>query len=88
MAISHDGVWLNPNVHVERVSTNELLKYMWRKGVTRAFDLVKDFRYTPGGARRKLFSLKQMRLIINDRPGQWVVTRNGEKRLVYIGVKL
>ena len=71
-----------------RLSTNQLLKYMWRKGITRPFDLIKDFGYTPGGARYKLVHVKKLGLIVNDRRGEWVVTRIGEKRLVYIGVKL
>jgi predicted transcriptional regulator len=82
------NVSVNPNIHPMRVSTNDLLKYMWRKGVTRAFDLIRDFGYTPGGARHKLFMVRATGLIINDRRGEWVVTRKGEKRLVYIGVKL
>ena len=61
---------------------------MWLKGVTRPFDLIEDFGYTPGGARYKLTHLKKEKLIINDRRGEWVVTRYGEQRLVYIGVKL
>jgi predicted transcriptional regulator len=71
-----------------KATINELLVYMWRMGVTRPFDLTNDFGYTYNGATCMLSLLKKRGLVLNDRRGEWVVTRRGEQRLVHIGVKL
>ena len=88
MRTSDDNVTVNCNHIRMRVSNNDLLKYMWKKGVTWRFDLVNDFNYTTSSAGCRLSRLKKAGLIINDKRGQWVVTRRGEQRLVYLGVKL
>ena len=50
-------------------------------------ELANKFGYTYSGASVRLDTLKKYGRAINDRRGEWLVTKYGEKRLIYIGVK-
>jgi predicted transcriptional regulator len=71
-----------------KATLDEILTYIWRVGLTSPLDLANKFGYTYSGAADKLYRLKKRGRVINDRRGEWVVTKRGEKRLVYKGVKL
>ena len=64
-----------------KATKDEILEYMFRRGVTVALDLMNNFGYTEGGAWCRLTKLKHFGLIINDRRGEWVVTDYGVKRI-------
>ncbi len=63
----------------------EILEFIKDKETISVFDLVNQFNYTHGGAGRRLNYLKELRLVVNERRGEWTLTDDGMRRLIYYG---
>jgi len=70
---------------MKKASKLEVLEFINEKGVISPFDLMERFGYTRGGASSMLSWLKREKLIINDRRGEWTITDEGKRRLIYYG---
>jgi len=70
---------------MKKASKLEVLQFINERGVISPFDLMERFDYTRGGASSMLSWLKRDRLIINDRRGEWTITDEGMRRLIYYG---
>lgn len=67
-----------------KATKSELLKYIKKKEIITAMDLVDHFGYKPESAKAKLRSLRQKGLVTSwVSPGQWCLTQQGEKRYQY-----
>lgn len=63
----------------------ELLEFINKREIVSHLDLVEWFNYTPGGAGKRLNALKIQGLVINERRGEWTITDEGMRRLIYYG---
>ncbi|GAI96999.1 unnamed protein product [marine sediment metagenome] len=63
----------------------ELLQFIYEREVVSRFDVVEKFGYTPGGADSMLAWLKREKLVTNDRKGEWTISDDGLRRLIYYG---
>ena len=67
-----------------RATKVELLKFIKKREIITANDLVDHFRYKPESARVKLYALAREGLLTSwVSPGQWSLTQQGEKRYQY-----
>jgi len=62
-----------------------ILEFIHRREIISAQDLIDGLGYSEGGAYSWLGYLKQQKLVINDRRGEWTLTDAGLKRLIYYG---
>jgi len=70
---------------MKKASKLEVLEFINERGVISPFDLMERFSYTRGGASSMLSWLKREKLVINDRKGEWTITDDGLRRLIYYG---
>lgn len=65
-----------------RATKVELLKYIKKREIVTASDLVEHFRYTPESAKRKLRGLRQQGLLTSwVSQEQWCLTQIGRKEV-------
>lgn len=69
----------------KKASKLEILEFINEKEIIGPFDLVERFGYTRDGAGSMLSWLKSQRLVINERRGEWTITDEGLRRLIYYG---
>lgn len=69
----------------KKASKLEILEFINEKEIVSPFDLVNRFGYTRLGAGSMLSWLKSQRLVINERRGEWTLTDEGVRRLIYYG---
>ena len=68
---------------MKKASKLEVLEFINERGVISSFDLMERFNYTRGGASAMLSWLKREKLVENDRRGEWTITDDGLRRLIY-----
>ena len=68
---------------MRKASKLEILEFINERGVISPFELMERFGYTCGGAAAMLNWLKREKLVINDRRGEWTITNDGLRRLIY-----
>jgi hypothetical protein len=61
------------------------LEFISEREIVTPLDLMNSFGYSRGGASWMLTWLKKQRLVINDRRGEWTLTDDGIRRLIYYG---
>lgn len=69
----------------KKASKLEILEFIYEKEIVSPADLVERFGYTRLGAGSMLSWLKSQRLVINERRGEWTITDEGMRRLIYFG---
>lgn len=69
----------------KKASKLEILEFIKEKEIISPFDLVNRFGYTRLGAGSMLSWLKSQGLVINERRGEWTLTDDGMRRLIYYG---
>ena len=69
----------------KKASKLEILEFIYEKEIISPSDLVNRFGYTLDGAGSMLSWLKSQRLVINERRGEWTITDEGIRRLIYYG---
>jgi len=69
----------------KKASKLEILEFIYEKEIVSPADLVERFGYTRLGASWMLTWLKKQRLVINERRGEWTLTDQGMRRLIYYG---
>ena len=69
----------------KKASKLEILEFIYEKEIISPSDLVNRFGYTLDGAGSMLSWLKSQRLVINERRGEWTITDEGMRRLIYFG---
>ncbi|GAI50695.1 unnamed protein product [marine sediment metagenome] len=70
---------------MKRASKLQVLEFIWKREIVTPLDLMDNFGYSRGGASWMLTWLKKQRLVINDRRGEWTITDDGMRRLIYYG---
>jgi len=63
----------------------QVLEFIREREIVTPLDLMDHFGYSRGGASWMLTWLKKQRLVINDRRGEWTITDDGVRRLIYYG---
>jgi predicted transcriptional regulator len=70
---------------MKKASKLLVLEFIWKREIVTPLDLMDNFGYSRGGASWMLTWLKKQRLVINDRRGEWTITDDGMRRLIYYG---
>lgn len=70
---------------MKKASKLQVLEFIWKREIVTPLDLMDNFGYSRGGASWMLTWLKKQRLVINDRRGEWTITDDGMRRLIYYG---
>ena len=70
---------------MKKASKLLVLELINEREIVTPLDLMNRFSYSRGGASWMLTWLKKQRLVINDRRGEWTITDDGMRRLIYYG---
>jgi len=70
---------------MKKASKLLVLEFIREREIVTPLDLMNNFGYSRGGASWMLTWLKKQRLVINDRRGEWTITDDGMRRLIYYG---
>jgi predicted transcriptional regulator len=70
---------------MEKASKLQVLEFIWKREIVTPLDLMDNFGYSRGGASWMLTWLKKQKLVTNDRRGEWTITDDGVRRLIYYG---
>ena len=70
---------------MKKAAKLQVLEFIWEREIVTPLDLMNNFGYSRGGASWMLTWLKKQRLVINDRRGEWTITDEGIRRLIYYG---
>ncbi len=63
----------------------EVLEFIKQREIISPLDLMNRFGYPRSSADSMLHWLRLQRLVINDRRGEWTLTDDGIRRLIYYG---
>lgn len=70
---------------MKKATKLEVLQFINEREIISPADLVERFGYSRGGADWRLNLLKRQNLAINERRGEWTITDDGIRRLIYYG---
>ncbi len=70
---------------MKKASKLLVLEFISEREIVTPLDLMNRFGYSRGGAAAMLNWLKREKLVINDRRGEWTITNDGLRRLIYYG---